>query len=148
MNTQFQRVSTIDRIFNRVFGSLVRLGAVPAYNRILEVRGRKSGKLYTTPVYLMDFQGKQWLVGPRGHTQWSRNAEAAGEVTLARGGTRQVYGVRVLPVAERAPVLQEYLNRYASTVQRFFSVKPGAALDAFVAIAENHPVFELTARPS
>jgi deazaflavin-dependent oxidoreductase (nitroreductase family) len=146
MDKHFEQPSVVERAFNRMFGSLVRIGAMPSYNRVLEVRGRKSGKLYTTPVYVLEFEGKLWLVGPRGETQWVRNAEAGGEVTLARGRDRRVYGVRLVPTAQRAPLLREYLERHYGTVQRFFSVQRGAALAEFEAIADRHPVFELIAR--
>jgi hypothetical protein len=39
---------------------------------------------------------KRFLVAHRGRTQWVRNAEAAGEVTLKKGNTRQKYGLRLL----------------------------------------------------
>ena len=69
-----------ERLFNRLFGFLVGIGLAPKDFYLLEVRGRKSGKLYRTPVDLLEFQGKPYLIAPRGRTQWVRNAEAAGEV--------------------------------------------------------------------
>ena len=52
---------------------------------VLEVRGRKTGALYSTPVDLLEERGTRYLVAPRGYTQWVRNAEISGEVTLRRG---------------------------------------------------------------
>ena len=46
-------------------------------------------------------------------------------------------------MADRAPLLQEYLGRYERGVQGYFRVKAGSELEAFAGIAEHHPVFEL-----
>ena len=37
---------------------------------MLQVRGRKSGKLCSTPINLLELNGKEYLVAPRGCTQW------------------------------------------------------------------------------
>ena len=52
-----------------------------AHNYVLEVRGRKSGRIYSAPIDLLEFEGRRYLVAPRGETQWVRNARAAGRVT-------------------------------------------------------------------
>jgi hypothetical protein len=88
----FREPTTVEKIFNRAFGFLVGLGLGFAHNYLLEVRGRKSGKLFSTPVDLLELQGKRFLVAPRGRTQWVRNAEAAGEITLRRRSTRLRFG--------------------------------------------------------
>ena len=86
---EFRVPSTVERLFNRIFGFLVGLGLGFRYNYLLQVRGRKSGKLYSTPVNLLELRGQRFLVAPRGRTQWVRNPVAAGEVTLKKGSTRQ-----------------------------------------------------------
>ena len=65
----FREPSAVEKIFNRVFGFLVGLGLGFSYNYLLEVRGRKSGKLYSTPIDLLKLNGKTYLVAPRGRTQ-------------------------------------------------------------------------------
>lgn len=90
----------------------------------------------------MDFRGKQFLVAPRGRTQWVKNAESTGEVTLRRGSRRN-FRLRTLPETEKPEVLKEYLTRYKSAVQKFFPIQPDASVDAFATIAENYPAFEL-----
>src|SRR5271154_5820199 len=92
----FREPSATEQIFNRTFGFLVGIGLGFSYNYLLQVRGRKSGKFFSTPVDLLEFGGRRFLVGARGHTQWSRNAEAAGEVTLKKGKSQQRFGVRPL----------------------------------------------------
>ena len=60
----FQKESSLDRFFNRLMGRALKLGFAPGYMRLLEVRGRKSGKTFTTPVNVLDFNGRRWLVAP------------------------------------------------------------------------------------
>lgn len=147
MTTQvkFLAPTAFERVFNRAFGFLVGLGLAPAHMFLLEVRGRKSGNLYRTPVDLLQYEGKQWLVAPRGRTQWVRNAEAAGEIVLKRGSQRRTYRLRSVPAVDRAPYLKAYLDRFKTEVQRYFSVPAGSPPEAFVPVAEDYPVFELIA---
>lgn len=139
----FLAPTATERLFNRLFGFLVGLGLAPAGFYLLEVRGRKSGKLYRTPVDLLDFQGKAYLVAPRGRTQWVRNAEAAGEVILKRGSQHATYRLKPVASADRPPILKAYLDRFKSQVQRYFAVKADSPPEAFIPVAENYPVFEL-----
>ena len=132
-----------ERIFNRLFGFLVGLGLAPADFYLLEVRGRKSGKIYRTPVDLLEFQGKPYLVAPRGRAQWVRNAEAAGEVVLKRGSQRTAYRLKSVAEVDRPPMLKAYLDRFKSQVQRYFTVQAGSPTEAFAEVADNYPVFEL-----
>ena len=70
-----------------------------SYNYLLQVRGRKSGKIYSTPIDLLELNGKRFLVAPRGRAQWVRNAEAAGEITLKRGKlTAEVQASGICPI--------------------------------------------------
>ena len=141
----FQKPTVIERAFNRVFGLLVGLGLGLKHNYLLQVRGRKSGKLYATPIDLLEMDGKRFLVAPRGRTQWVRNAEAAGEVTLKRGSFRQSFRLRAIPDGEKPVLLKAYLDRFKTTVQRYFPVAAGSEVQAFESVAANYPVFELLA---
>lgn len=139
----FREPTPVEKLFNRMFGFLVGLGLGPAHIHLLAVRGRKSGKLYRTPVDLLQLNGKQYLVAPRGRTQWVRNAEAAGEITLKRGSSRQTFRLRPILDAEKPPILKAYLDDFRREVQRYFSVTAGSPADAFASIAPNYPAFEL-----
>ena len=139
----FSRPTRMERVFNRGFGWLVGLGLGMKHNYLLQVRGRKSGKWYSTPIDLLEMDGRHFLVAPRGLTQWVRNAEAAGEVTLKRGGFRQSFALRAIPDADKPAYLKEYLDRFRTTVQRYFPVVAESPAKAFAAYAPNYPVFEL-----
>lgn len=140
----FQRPSSIEAFFNRVMGKLVAMGMGPGYMRVLEVRGRKSGRLFSTPVNLLELNGVLYLVAPRGNTQWARNARVARRVGLRRGATRVHYQVEEIPSQDRPDILREYLRRYRREVQRYFSVDANAGREAFAAVADRYPVFKLT----
>jgi hypothetical protein len=88
--------------------------------------------------------GKRFLVAPRGRTQWVRNAEAAGEVTLKKGRSQQIYRLRPVADSEKPALLKAYLDSFKTTVQRYFPVPAGSAAECFASIAANYPVFELT----
>ncbi|HUO05818.1 MAG TPA: nitroreductase/quinone reductase family protein [Candidatus Binataceae bacterium] len=140
---KFKELTPIERIFNRLMGRAVRVGASPRYMRLLEVPGRKSGKVFATAVNLLDYDGRRWLVAARGDTAWSRNARAAATVTLRRGQLAEVVKLRELGADEKPPILKAYLDRFASQVQRFFDVPAGSRPEVFRASAARMPVFEI-----
>jgi deazaflavin-dependent oxidoreductase (nitroreductase family) len=144
--TPFHQPSSFERLFNRVFGIFVGWGIGLAHNYLLQVAGRKSGRIYSTPVNILDYKGRRLLVAPRGETQWVRNARVSGQVWLKRGRSRQRYALRALDDRDKPDILREYLNRYKVTVQRYFNVPVGAPLEAFSDIAWQYPVFEMIAQ--
>jgi hypothetical protein len=139
----FREPKPVEKIFNRVFGILVGLGFGLQHNFLLQVRGRTSGRILTTPVNVLDTDGKRYLVAPRGRTQWVRNAEAAGEITLKKGSYRQSFRLQPIPDIEKPELLKLYLDRFATTVKRYFPLKAGSEVNAFRDVAPNYPVFEL-----
>ena len=139
----FRKPNPVEAFFNRTFGFLVGLGIAPDYMRLLQVRGRKSGRIYSSPVNLLEFGGKPFLVAPRGRTQWVRNAEAPGEISLKKGRIQNKYRLRAVPNDNKPEILKLYLEKYKSAVQRYFPVPAESAVESFRGIADNYPVFEL-----
>ncbi len=139
----FRAPSAFEKVFNRIFGIFVGLGFGLRHNYLLRVRGRKTGRIYSTPVNLLDFRGKRFLIAPRGRTQWVRNAESAGEIILKKGSSRLQFRLCPIPDAEKPELLKEYLERFATAVQRYFPVPAGSSPQAFAVLAPNYPVFEL-----
>jgi deazaflavin-dependent oxidoreductase (nitroreductase family) len=142
----FQKPTAIERLFNRCFGLLVGLGLGMKHHYLLQVRGRKSGKLYANPVDLLEINGRRFLVAPRGRTQWVCNAEAASEVALQRGSWKRSFSLRAIPDADKPELLKAYLDRFKTEVQRYFPIAAGSDAQAFAGIAPNYPVFELIAK--
>lgn len=139
----FQAPSAAERMLNRAFGLLVGLGLGLRHNYLLQVRGRTTGRVYSTPVNVLELQSRRWLVAPRGRTQWVRNAEATGEVVLRKGRRRERCRLRAVSDAEKPEILSAYLARFRPTVQRYFPVPAGAAAAELAGVAGRYPVFEL-----
>lgn len=142
----FREPTAVEKLFNRVMGALAGWGIGPKYMYLLQVRGRKSGRIYETPVNVMDVGAKRYLIAPRGRTQWVRNAEAAGGITLKRGTSREQFRLQEFVGDAKNALLKEYLERYVGAVQRYFPVKAGSPVEAFRDVAEFYPVFELVGK--
>ena len=134
-------------IMNRVVIGLTRTGLSVRGSRILEVPGRKSGLPRRTPVNLLGLDGEQFLVAPRGETEWVRNARAAGHtVTLIKGRRHTDFVLTELEGDEKVVVLRAYLKHWKWEVGQFFDgVGPDASAEEMAAIADRHPAFRLRA---
>jgi deazaflavin-dependent oxidoreductase (nitroreductase family) len=139
----FMKPTAVERLFNQAFGLLVRLGIGLPHNYLLEVRGGKTGRVYGTPVDVLDLGRRRFLVSGRGQTQWVRNAQAAGQAALARGRRRMNFKLRSLADAEKPPILKAYLDRFKLTVQRYFPIAAGSPVADFEPLVGRYPVFEL-----
>ncbi len=97
----------------------------------------------SVPVNLLTLDGNDYLVAPRGETQWVRNLRAAGEGRLRVGKTTE-FEAEELPDSDKPRILRPYLERGKWEVGRFFEgVRPGASQEELVTIAPNHPVFSI-----
>ncbi len=112
---------------------------------LLEVRGRKSGRTYSTPVDVLGYGGRRYLVAARGDTQWVRNARASGQVMLRKGTRREECRLRAVADREKPELLKAYLDRFKMTVQRYFPIAAGSPVEKFAPVAAGYPVFELIA---
>ncbi len=132
------------RVFNPAVAGLTRLGIGVYGSRILEVRGRKSGEWRRTPVNLLSYGGEEYLVAPRGHTQWVRNIRAGGAARLLLGRRVREITVTELDEQSKSPVLRAYMKKWAWEVGRFFEGVSAESTDAeLLAVAPDHPVFKL-----
>ena len=132
-------------IFNNVVKGLTRLGVSVFGSRVLEHRGRTTGKLHHVPVNLLTIEGAQYLVSPRGETQWVRNVRHAdGHMVLILGRQRQLCTAEQVPVADSVPILRSYLRRWKFETGMFFDgVTPDSTDAEWAAVAADHPVFAL-----
>jgi deazaflavin-dependent oxidoreductase (nitroreductase family) len=114
-------------------------------SRVLEHRGRSTGDLHHTPVNLLTVDGIEYLVAPRGETQWVRNVRhAGGHLVLILGRRRRLCTAREIPPAEAVPVLRDYLRRWKFETGMFFDgVTPDSTDAEWEAEAGKHPVFVL-----
>jgi deazaflavin-dependent oxidoreductase (nitroreductase family) len=129
------------RVGDAIISVFIRAGLVPS-TYLLTTRGRKTGRLRTNPVTVVEHNGKQWLVAPYGPVSWVHNARAAGRVTLRRRRDTRQYIVREASAQEAAPVLKQYV-RIATATRPYFQATKDSPVEDFVAEADRHPVFEL-----
>lgn len=145
--TPYQRPDWFTRnVFNKLVNGLTRLGVSVRGSRILEHRGRSTGTLYRTPVNPLTIEGTEYLVAPRGETQWVRNVrQAEGHLVLIRGRRRTHCSATEVPEAERVPILREYLRRWKFETGMFFhGVTPDSTDAEWAQEAPRHPVFTLS----
>lgn len=104
----FLRPSAGERFFNRLFGVMVRLGLGLRHNYLLEVRGRKSGTLYATPVDLLIENGQRFLVAPRGYTipNGSATPMPAGRSACEKAGGWNISACGRSPMRKNRPFLK------------------------------------------
>ena len=138
------RLGVARRIINGIIRTLLRMGWGPARTYLLVTRGRTTGRVYRTPVTLVEQGARRWLVAPYGEVGWVRNARAAGSVTLERGRRAETLRLAELGPQDSARILQTYVREVPIT-RPYFDVRPDSSLDAFAAEAPRHPVFELLA---
>lgn len=129
---------------NKVLMLFLRLGLPIGTQRILTIPGRKTGKLYSTPVALLTVEGTRYIC-TLGESSWVKNARASKAGTLRRGGTEEHIVLTELPVEERSPILREFPRQVRGGVQ-FFESMLGIPNDpeAIAAAAEQCPVFRIT----
>ena len=131
-------------VFNRAIAFLTRHGVSVLGSRVLAVKGRTSGQWRTTPVNLLELDGRRYLVSPRGEGQWVRNIRVAGGGELRVGKNVEAFRAVELPDDDKVEVLRPYLKRWKFEVGVFFDgVGPDSSAEELRAIAPRHPVFEV-----
>jgi deazaflavin-dependent oxidoreductase (nitroreductase family) len=132
-------------VFNRIVAGLTRIGISVYGSRVLEVKGRKSGEWRQTPVNLLRYEGGEYLVAPRGHTQWVKNMRVSGGGRLRVGRRTQPFTAVELTDADKPALLRAYLKKWKFEVGMFFDgVGPDSPEDELRRIAPDHPVFRVT----
>src|SRR5438874_6276813 len=76
-------------LFNPLTRRILKVGALLGPNALITIRGRMSGLARTTPVALVEIEGKRWVIGTFGEVNWVRNLRAAGEASLSVGKRRE-----------------------------------------------------------
>lgn len=133
------------RVFNRVVQILTLAGISVWGSRTLFVRGRSTGEWRSNPVNVLTFEDHEYLVAPRGVTQWVRNLRVAGTGELRVGRRRQIFRAVELDDAQKVDVLRAYLKRWKLEVGVFFDgVSATSPVSELERIAPHHPVFRLS----
>ena len=148
MSVRYDEPDRAARTANALIHWLAELGISIAGTKSLRVRGRKTCKLRGVVVNVLTVDGVDYLVSPRGTTQWVRNVRAAGVVDVGpRWHRRQL---RTTEVADSAKtnLLRRYLDRWYWEVKGHIAgLTPNSDDDEVRAAAPCIPVFAL-ANPS
>ncbi|HET9410431.1 MAG TPA: nitroreductase family deazaflavin-dependent oxidoreductase [Candidatus Dormibacteraeota bacterium] len=138
--------------FNPLALRLLRRGRLMGPNTLLTVRGRKSGEMRTTPVALVELEGRRWIIGTFGETNWVRNLRAASEGIIAVGDRRETVRARELSRDEAATFFATRLKPYVAGIPLGFGrvllgiLRAGDIVRDPAGAAAHRPVFELTLR--
>jgi len=137
------------KLVNRIFVVLNRIGIAPAgHLYVLSIKGRKSGKMLSTPLAIVTMNGKKY-VAALAEVNWVRNARAAGWGLLSKGRYKERVRLVELPVdEERREALREYSRQIPHGAEHFKRAH-GISGDAesFAAIAAILPVFRMDPWP-
>lgn len=144
MTTRYDEPNRAAKAANAVFRWLAEAGISIAGTRALRVRGRRTGQWQGVVVNVLSVGGREYLVSPRGDTQWARNARAAGSVQMGPWWRRRE--VQAVEVADSAKpeVVRRYLDRWFWEVKNHIGGLTPESTDAELREKTvSIPVFEL-----
>jgi deazaflavin-dependent oxidoreductase (nitroreductase family) len=132
--------------FGAILKFLMKAGVPLGPNRLVTIRGRKSGLPRTTPLAVITVNGRRWVWSPWGESQWVRNLRAAGRAIIAFRGQTEAVTATELDPTERVGYFRDILGPFARRIPfglQFIRMVDGVDLRDPVAAAEGRRVFEL-----
>ena len=144
MPTRYEEPNRAARAANAAIRWLAEMGISIAGTRALRVRGRKSGKQRGVVINLLTVDGVDYLVSPRGNTQWARNVRAAGVVEMGPRWRSKHLRVTEVDDAAKPEVLRRYLARWYWQVKGYVAgLTPRSSDEQLRVAAPSIPVFVL-----
>jgi hypothetical protein len=140
------RVPLQVRLFSPVLKFLLRARVPLGYNRLVTIRGRKSGRPRTAAIAGLDVGGRRWVWAPWGEVNWVRHPRAAGRATVAVQGRNEEVRATELDPAERVVFFRDVLGPFERSIPFgywFVRLVDGVDLRDPVKVAEGRRVFEL-----
>lgn len=143
------RLSARHRARNRVVVLLNRLGLPVGPMHLLTVPGRRSGVPRVNPVSPVVVDGTCYILQAYPHSDWVKNARAAGHGVLTRGRHSRPVDLVEVPEDERAPVLRAFPAQNPRGVAAFVrnGLVDSGSPESFARAASRCPVFRVTPRP-
>jgi deazaflavin-dependent oxidoreductase (nitroreductase family) len=149
------RAPAVVRLFGPVGNLFLRLGVPMGPDRLVTIRGRKSGLPRTVGLAVTELDGRRFVVGAYGDVQWARNLRVAGEAVIGVGRHAERVRAVELDTERAATVLRElavYINKlpWILRVVTLFMLRFGDAhevVDSPASAARTRPVFELHRTP-
>jgi hypothetical protein len=144
MTVRYDAPNFTARAANELIRFCAEAGVSIAGTKALRIRGRKTGKRRGVVINLLSVDGRDYVVSPRGNTQWARNARAAGAVEM--GPRWRSRDVRIAEIADdtKPQLLRRYLDRWYWEVKGHVGgLTPQSTDDEMRSAAPSIPVFEL-----
>lgn len=142
------RPNRFARLQNRGSALVFAAGILPRRAAMLEIRGRRSGRIIRFPVVIADLGAERYLVSMLGaNANWVRNLRAANGRAVLRHGRREPVHLEEVPPSDRAPVLRRYLQ-VAPGARPHIPVGREASLPEFERISADYPVFRVRGGPA
>ncbi len=134
------------KVANTVIRWLAEAGISIAGTRALRVRGRTTGQVRSVVVNVLTVGDVDYLVSPRGNTQWARNVRAAGVLDVGPSWRRRSLRATEVVDAAKPELLKRYLDKWFWEVKGHVAgLTPDADEDQFRAASPSIPVFALAA---
>ena len=149
MSSHLDRAARVPRsvsIFSPILKFLLAARVPLGFNRLVTIRGRKSGLPRTAAIAVIEASGRRWVWAPWGEVHWVRNLRAAGSATIkGRGGNEEVRATE-LDATERVAFFRDTLGPVARGMPFgvwFIRIVDGVDVRRPVEAAEGRVVFEL-----
>jgi len=140
------RPNALGRSMNSASARLFAAGILPKSAVSLETVGRRTGRVHSDPLVMVEIAGERYLVSMLGRSaNWVHNVRAAGGIATLRHGRAEEIRLGEVPVGERAPILKAYL-RAAPGARPHIDIDLDAELSDFAEIAPLYPVFRVSRR--
>jgi len=136
-------------MFTPITRPLLAAGVPLGPNGLLTVRGRKSAIPRTTPIAIIDVDGRLWVWSPWGDVHWVRNMRAAGRATITVRGRKEDVTATELDATERVGFFRDVLGPVARARRLgvwFVRTFDRVDLDDPIEAAQGRAVFELHRR--
>src|SRR5258707_10003115 len=133
-------------VFNAIAKPLLAAGFPMAFNGLITIPGRKTGKPRTTALAIVDVDGRRWVWSPWGEVHWVRNLRAAGGATITfRRREEEVRAVELDP-EQRVAFFRDTLTPIARRIRGgmwFIRAFDRAGLRGTAAAGKDRPGVEL-----
>jgi deazaflavin-dependent oxidoreductase (nitroreductase family) len=149
MTSHVDRAARVPRsvsIFSPILKFLLAAGVPLGFNRLVTVRGRKSGLPRTAAIAVIEVSGRRWVWAPWGDVHWVRNLRAAGNATIKVRGRNEEVRATELDPAQRVAFFRDTLGPLARRFPfgvTFIRIVDGVDVRRPVEAAEGRVVFEL-----
>lgn len=134
------------QFFGAILQFLLDAGIPLGPNRLVTIRGRKSGLPRTTAIAVIEISGRRWVWAPWGEVNWVRNLRAAGAATITTRGKKEDVVATELDLPQRVAYFRDVYGPFVRGIPfgvGLVRMVDGVDLNRPDEVAEDRRVFEL-----